>query len=331
MLLTPQLVQQTSEAVLQAYGDLADQPIQPPPGYVYIDRFYGWEGLDPKAPTIMEKFGLIFQSAQDSGKYLIAFRGTKTVQEWIDNVAFVATEFPDQPQIKVEEGFLDIYSKALANSQTMREALQKFMARAKPSELLVTGHSLGSALASLFAFDVATSLKTPLTLVTYASPNVGTAKWADAFSLAVPNCARIYNNEDIVPFVPPAGLGFIPVGESRPLEFEPKFWLFRWDLKSLVTNHSMDNYQQVMLKAIINQPIEWTGTFADTSQETDWTMASWPAPSGQPRGAARATLIFKLWEGKKILGRGPWYNSSRYRGPMGKKAQGSPPVAPPPV
>jgi hypothetical protein len=67
----------------------------------------------------------------------------------------------------------------------------------------ICGHSLGGALATLLALDVAanTIFKNP-TVYTYASPRTGDNAFTVFYNHMVPNTIRIANRMDLVPKLP---------------------------------------------------------------------------------------------------------------------------------
>ena len=77
----------------------------------------------------------------------------------------------------------------------MREQLRQWLTQARPSSLIIAGHSLGGAVASLFAYDLIQGgfpgVNIPsVAVVTYASPSVGGASWQSAFNSALPATIR---------------------------------------------------------------------------------------------------------------------------------------------
>ncbi|KXZ45673.1 hypothetical protein GPECTOR_52g70 [Gonium pectorale] len=86
--------------------------------------------------------------------------------------------------------------------------------RPGPWRVLVTGHSLGGALATLGAYELA-ELKLPadppVVMYTYGAPRVGNKAFAEAFNALVPDAFRCANDDDIVPRVPRL-MGFCHVG-----------------------------------------------------------------------------------------------------------------------
>jgi hypothetical protein len=94
--------------------------------------------------------------------------------------------------------------------------------RARPWRVLLTGHSLGGALATLCAADLAelfppsppSSLSSAaedvvrVRCVTYGSPRAGDAHFAARFAQLQPRALRLVNGRDVVPSVPPRLLGY---------------------------------------------------------------------------------------------------------------------------
>jgi hypothetical protein len=277
MTITPALVNLTADAVIQAYNDYGGIAVTSPAGYSWTGVSYqGWEGLDPQSPATAKKFALVFRGLADSTQFLVAFRGTDTFDEWIADGLFPTTIFPGAAGVEVASGFLDVYTRALggANPPSLQSSLTTYLKSVKVTQLIVTGHSLGSSLAALFAFDGAKNLGIKPTLITYASPNVGKASWAAAFNAAVTDAVRIFNYRDLVPYLPPTNMGYVSVGTDWPVKFDPQSLAREASFQARITNHSMDNYQYVAGHAVANTPPTWTGTFPDQSGRTSWDMES---------------------------------------------------------
>ncbi|CBI16352.3 unnamed protein product, partial [Vitis vinifera] len=98
---------------------------------------------------------------------IIAWRGTVTYLEWIHDLKDILcpAHFRDDPNIKIESGFYDLYTKKennckfcsfSAREQVLAE-IKRLVERYKDEEIsiTITGHSLGAALALLSAYDIA--------------------------------------------------------------------------------------------------------------------------------------------------------------------------------
>ena len=82
--------------------------------------------------------------------------------------------------------------------------------------VFVTGHSLGGALATLFACELGRSARGPaaarrrdvtVTMYNFGSPRVGDGAFCDAYNAFVPDSVRVVNRADLVPTLP-ALLGY---------------------------------------------------------------------------------------------------------------------------
>jgi GH25 family lysozyme M1 (1,4-beta-N-acetylmuramidase) len=83
----------------------------------------------------------------------------------------------------------------------------------------VTGHSLGAALATLYAMENANSVQIPNPMLcTFGSPLVGDATFAAAFNAIGLTSWRIDNIKDLVTKVPPAFLGFVHVDQEEQVD-----------------------------------------------------------------------------------------------------------------
>lgn len=137
-------------------------------------------------------FGFI---AARPGAVLVTFRGTETPGDWLCDLEAE----PATCQVgsgAVHEGFQKVYEIVQASAlKGLNSALQP------GDQLLVTGHSLGGALALLFADDVA-PLHEQLQVCTFAGPRTGLMDFAKSYNQRVPNTLRVVNVWDVVPNVP---------------------------------------------------------------------------------------------------------------------------------
>ena len=73
---------------------------------------------------------------------------------------------------------------------------------------MVTGHSLGGAMAILAAADIKLTFHRVDEVYTFGQPRVGNAAFAKWFETQIPQTYRLVHNADIVPHVPPSNFGF---------------------------------------------------------------------------------------------------------------------------
>lgn len=74
---------------------------------------------------------------------------------------------------------------------------------------MVTGHSLGGALAILATADLQKIFGPIDFTYTFGQPRVGNQAFADWFQASHPNVYRLVDYADVVPHVPPMNFGFV--------------------------------------------------------------------------------------------------------------------------
>ena len=134
---------------------------------------------------------------------IIAFRGTQTQIEWWRNLQATQKKYSDpktrQEYGKVHQGYLKIVRGQI------NAALIKAVKQLDPTiPCYITGHSLGGAVATLSAIEIALQvpeIREQIQLYTYAAPRIGDRDFAQAHSQLIPNSYRIVNLSDSVPLV----------------------------------------------------------------------------------------------------------------------------------
>jgi len=103
--------------------------------------------------------GLILQGTT-TGDVVIAIRGTQGILEWVHDAEFLAVKCPFLVGAgSTEDGFTAMYNSlstgTAAGSPTDAKALSTLPFKKPVNSLTICGHSLGGALATLLALDVA--------------------------------------------------------------------------------------------------------------------------------------------------------------------------------
>lgn len=135
----------------------------------------------------------------NSNRYsILAFRGTSTSVDWVHDFKAQQMAFsPIKNAGNTHKGFTDIYL-------ALREQIFQLLSLLQPDcPLFITGHSLGGALATLAAIDIATNsaFTTPI-IYTFGAPRVGNPAFVKTYNATVPTHWRIQNKFDIVPHLP---------------------------------------------------------------------------------------------------------------------------------
>lgn len=180
---------------------------------------YSFVNIEGKEKTVFEPFACIVQSKL-SGHAFLVFRGSKSIQDFladreINPVPYTPPTAYSISGIEIARGWAAVY-EGLCDS--LRDELK--ILSVPGNRLTVTGHSLGSALATL-AVPEAISLGFNVKNLNTASPRVGLESFKAYYeSLRVerdniPGCLktmRVVNESDIVPSLPPTLLGYEHVG-----------------------------------------------------------------------------------------------------------------------
>lgn len=156
---------------------------------------------------------------------LISFRGTVTQSEWVANFMSALTPArldPHDPRmdVKVELGFLSLYTStdsccrfghASCRDQLLGE-VSRIINKYKGEEVSITvaGHSMGSSLAMLLAYDIAElglnkvglNEEIPITVYSFAGPRVGNSGFKRRCEELGVKVLRVVNVNDPVTKVP---------------------------------------------------------------------------------------------------------------------------------
>lgn len=205
---------------------------------------------------------------------VVAFRGTQQSRDWITDFRAWHTVVPYgnyESDIRVHNGFITAY-------KSVREQIQKYITDRtdKPGvcgsvcgkavcgsttnkirKVLICGHSLGGALATLCAVDVQYNFPN-LEIECYptGNPSVGNKAFAKSYNKRVPNTVRTYMRTDLVPYLPPHWLekscgGYKHTDKPNPIGprnifIGLKIWFkrnFKTDnFAAELTNHSIELY-----------------------------------------------------------------------------------------
>jgi len=192
------------------------------PGYTIVEALYANDLWDDNPDFV--PYGFIAKSVAMPTELIVAIRGTQEFAEWIDDGNFVKDSCPFAPKASIEAGFANIYnSLAIAPTVSAKKAKDVILNLANTLDndvtLRITGHSLGSALATLLAGDLAANgCKPAPQIYTFASPLVGDAMFARIFNNLNLDSWRIDNTPDWVPNLPPATMGYMHVDAVHPID-----------------------------------------------------------------------------------------------------------------
>ncbi|MDX1400396.1 MAG: lipase family protein [Kiloniellales bacterium] len=136
--------------------------------------------------------------AECSHLRLLAFRGSDDLKAWQTNIRGLPVMW--QGPGEVHEGFAEAFEAAWPE-------IGKDLTRSNGRPLIITGHSLGGALATLAAVHCPQAL-----VYTFGAPRVGNQAFAHAFAARGQQLHRFVNHRDPVPLLPPGFIGYRHVG-----------------------------------------------------------------------------------------------------------------------
>jgi len=159
-------------------------------------------------------FGVILQESKTKNLYII-FRGTINTKEWMqdfnmDQTSVTNLKFkpenndkqvqyslsPELANVKIHSGFMEIYN-------SFKDKIVKTIQKTKPSNIIIAGHSLGAAIATIAGVDLNSKGYKPVTYA-FASPRVGNETFKKIVSDNKIILYRIVNDSDIIPTLPPS-------------------------------------------------------------------------------------------------------------------------------
>jgi triacylglycerol lipase len=167
-------------------------------------------------------YGFVAQSQTSPTTYVAAIRGTAGIIEWVIDAEFAPIPHPRHPGAHVEQGFWGIYqTMSLADPATGVTTFQHAAEGAEKlvgnGSIVVTGHSLGSALATYFVEDLAERLGPSATACLFASPRTGDFVWTGIFDQNVKQYSLFNYVLDLVPNVP-AGIGYTTLSQATIIQ-----------------------------------------------------------------------------------------------------------------
>jgi predicted lipase len=137
---------------------------------------------------------------------IVSFRGSSNIKNWISNLNAARTTYAVCSGCQVHSGFNSAYNLV---KNDLHSLVEQYTAMFRGSRIMVTGHSLGGALAILAASDFITLYGKVDEVYTFGQPRVGNAAFGLWYQQKVPQTYRLIHYADIVPHLPPSNLGFV--------------------------------------------------------------------------------------------------------------------------
>ncbi len=231
-----------------------------PAGYTLVRTIQMSDFLGPQQSRAF--YGFIAVGG-DPKTAVVAVRGTATTTEWWDDLHWDLVPFTQVPNGgNVAQGFFDIYNTfgtMTPGQQQGTQASSTFAADVAHAAagglaadldpalpIVVCGHSLGGALATLLVADLTANTPLKPQAWTFASPRVGDAIFAARYGGLSTVSWRIYNQVDVVPYFPiDAADNYQPVTAGYAIN---SLGTARW---SLGCAHALNTYLHVLSPATV--------------------------------------------------------------------------------
>lgn len=137
----------------------------------------------------------------------ISWRGTESFKDWITDSEINKVSAFNVNKMKVHSGFYNCYMSVRV--RVLSALVRHYNTYNKP-EIVVTGHSLGGALATLNIYDIIKSSHVSnVSVYTFGSPRVGNSVFRDEYNKTVSTTYRFVHDMDIVPRVPKVGFNHV--------------------------------------------------------------------------------------------------------------------------
>eukprot|EP00163_Fabomonas_tropica_P014295 TRINITY_DN26074_c0_g1_i1.p1 TRINITY_DN26074_c0_g1~~TRINITY_DN26074_c0_g1_i1.p1 ORF type:complete len:384 (+),score=51.38 TRINITY_DN26074_c0_g1_i1:98-1249(+) len=165
----------------------------------FNNQVYTWKLLHKFSSSGMgDAQASVFQQISPPTKRVVlSFRGSESLRDWGNNFQVETHHYDDKCYgSKIHAGFLRAWNSVRGSIFTYFNTNARFMQEGY--EMVVTGHSLGGAMASLASYEIAiggingANSNNVLPLL-FAPPQVGVKTWKDCYARACPRAIRFEN------------------------------------------------------------------------------------------------------------------------------------------
>ena len=110
----------------------------------------------------------------------MVFRGSESINNWITDLDVITSPFPYCSDCNVHEGFYEAEKSIIP--EVIKE-VKRLQEQFPSHNVVLTGHSLGAALATLSAIDLVNGNVTRVRLFNFGSPRIGDEKFSGLKSI----------------------------------------------------------------------------------------------------------------------------------------------------
>jgi len=137
----------------------------------------------------------------------LAFRGSSSKLNWMADFETTKRNYETYTECdcRVHHGF---YEAATNLKEQSINATQEIKKKTGYSNVIVTGHSLGAAVAQLIGMELS-AIDIKNKIYNFGQPRIGDKKYASFVNNISEELARFTHNKDMVPHVPPQEIGYL--------------------------------------------------------------------------------------------------------------------------
>lgn len=133
----------------------------------------------------------------------VIFQGSQEDRDWLDNINFVKKELNKISSFESINSKIEVHSGFLRQYLNIKDIVENQINENGYNNIIIIGHSLGGAIATLCSFDLSLNYKNKkIKCVTLGSPRVGNRDFVKSYNNIVLDSTRITNEDDPVVKVP---------------------------------------------------------------------------------------------------------------------------------
>jgi len=191
---------------------------------------------------------------------------------------FLPSDFEDDDEdlglealerVRVHRGFAEAYGAVRADILAqLKERLHYWHGKDAVVRVYATGHSLGGAIANLFALDLSAApedkarsfpFSEPVVVYTFGSPRAGNAAFRSIYNAFVPETYRVVASRDLVPTLPPS-IAYRQLGREVWLDDAGELtFVMSWAMRHIlpardsIWYHAMLSYFRLLNRAYLRK------------------------------------------------------------------------------
>jgi hypothetical protein len=153
---------------------------------------------------------------------LVVFRGSASVKNFVADANYPQVDADICDGCKAEGGFWNFWTDV---REIVRADVKKAAQENPDYKFVVTGHSLGAAVAVFAAAEMRNKGYSPVALYTYGQPRAGNKALSEYITKQSGGNYRVTHSSDAVPKLPPLGGRLITEKTGSYVHISPEYWI----------------------------------------------------------------------------------------------------------